>query len=63
MSPTLMSPTESMIWFIFMAVATTTILVTWALGGMGLFSRDQRADRSARRAAQRRRRHDESIGR
>lgn len=58
-----MSPTQYMIWFVFMAVVTGAILVTFALGGTGFFSREQRAERSAHRAAQRRRRHDVSAGR
>lgn len=56
-----MSPTKYTIWFVFMAAATAGILVTFLPGGMGLLSRDGRVARSARRAAPRRRRRDESI--
>lgn len=57
-----MSPTDYMIWFAFMAAATGAVLVIGTLGATGLFSHDQRAERSARRAVQRRRRRYESIG-
>jgi hypothetical protein len=46
-----MSVTASMIWFIFMATATTTILVVGTLGAAGLLTRDERTARPARRAA------------
>jgi hypothetical protein len=45
-----MSPTAYLVWFLFMAAATASILVIGTLGAAGTFERDERSASQPRAA-------------